>query len=280
MTMETAEQETKEVPPRQSREENRLPSLALSPTGKLYWKATSALPEERVHWDQTVLSRIERAFEKGSGEGLFWLGSHEVNTALPPVFARWHEFSRLFMHQLCMLSDEEGNSADFEMPWPEQEARQWLASAPVMTGAEYLTEDTLRGLWSEMTAAFHRAKAIFPGRLQLFLQRLHPVWNQVGRVHLHLAENKQSPETPFAFLATYTPYLAHPAQGSRVQHLPLSQALQEYAGAKNKTALLSLLRPLQKGASQSPWLKELVDSGDIYQPMAWTPGEACSGCGL
>jgi non-specific serine/threonine protein kinase len=104
-----------------------------------------------------------------------------------------------------------------------------------------------------------------------YLHELNPLWRTVGRVTFHLAENKRDPEQPFAFLATYSARLS--AQG-RVQHLPLGRALQEYAGAKNRSALLSLLQPIQRAAERIAWVKELVDSGDMYHPLAWMPGDA------
>src|SRR5439155_10543415 len=76
---------------------------------------------------------------------------------------------------------------------------------------------------------------------------------------------------PFAFLATFTSRLS--AQGL-VQHEPLGRALQQYAGAKNRPALLSLLVPIQRAAERSELAKELVDSGDVYHPLAWTPRDA------
>ncbi len=61
---------------------------------------------------------------------------------------------------------------------------------------------------------------------------------------------------------------------ARVQYQPLSRALTEFAGAKNKAALVKLLGPVHQASRQSSLIKELVDSGDIYQPLAWTPQEA------
>ena len=107
--------------------------------------------------------------------------------------------------------------------------------------------------------------------MQAYLSQLNPQWRLVGRVTFHLAENKRDPEHPFAFLATYIPRLS--AQG-RVQHEPLGKALQQYAGAKNRPALLSLLMPIQRATERSPLVKELVESGEIYHPLAWTPREA------
>jgi len=41
-----------------------------------------------------------------------------------------------------------------------------------------------------------------------FLKGRHPAWNLVGRVYFNLAENRKDPDTPFAFLATYTSRLS------------------------------------------------------------------------
>ena len=76
---------------------------------------------------------------------------------------------------------------------------------------------------------------------------------------------------PFAFLATYAPGVTAAA---RIQYQPLSQALRELAGAKNKKALVHLLTPIHQASQQSGFVKELLDSGDLYQPLAWTPREA------
>ena len=97
----------------------------------------------------------------------------------------------------------------------------------------------------------------------------------VGRVHFNLAENRRDDDAPFAFLATYTTQLSKQA---RAQHLPLGRALSEYAGAANKSRLLSLLLPVQRAAAECPWLKTMVDAGEIYHPLRWTPAEAAPGC--
>ena len=93
----------------------------------------------------------------------------------------------------------------------------------------------------------------------------------VGRVTFHLAENKRDEQYPFAFLATYSSRLS--VQG-RPQHKPLGQALKEYLGAENRPALLSLLTPVQQATERSTLARELVESGDVYRPQAWTPAEA------
>src|SRR5262249_9239596 len=48
---------------------------------------------------------------------------------------------------------------------------------------------------------------------------------------------------------------------------------EESSARGDRRALLHLLVPLQRAAEQVPWLAELVDSGAVYEAMAWTPGE-------
>ena len=140
-----------------------------------------------------------------------------------------------------------------------------------MEGAEYVTGEVLAALWAEIDAAFHIELDESGQSLQAFLKSRSPAWNLVGRVYFNLAENRLDEEAPFAFVATYTTRLTSRA---RAQHVPLRQALTEYAGARNRDRLLSLLLPVQRAAAQCAWLREMVDSGDIYHPLRWTPPEA------
>jgi non-specific serine/threonine protein kinase len=140
-----------------------------------------------------------------------------------------------------------------------------------MTGAEYLTAAALEKLWREMASAFHAELAQSKASVQDFLQRRNPAWNLVGRVHFNLAENRKDAEAPFAFVATYTSRLTAQA---KAQHLPLGQALREYSGAANRARLLSLLVPVQRAAESCPWLREMVDAGEIFHPLRWTPQDA------
>lgn len=141
----------------------------------------------------------------------------------------------------------------------EEDLDRLAAVAPPMAGAEYLTASVLADLWRSMDAAFAESKA----NVQEFLKSRHPAWNLVGRVHFNLAENRKDEEAPLAFLATYTTRLSAHA---KAQHVPLGKALQEYAGAKNRKRLLSLLMPVQRAAEQCAWLKAMVDSGEIFHP--------------
>ena len=141
----------------------------------------------------------------------------------------------------------------------------------MMAGAEYLTPEILRSLWQETAAALATSLTAAKTDLQSYLKALNPAWNLVGRVHFNLAENRRDDGAPFAFLATYTTRLSAQA---RAQHVPLGQALREYAGAANRQKLLALLLLVQRAAETCTWLRPMVDEGEIYHPLRWTPGEA------
>ncbi|BFG80455.1 hypothetical protein PTKU46_84890 [Paraburkholderia terrae] len=146
-----------------------------------------------------------------------------------------------------------------------------IDDAPPMTGAEYLTPDVLAALWREIDIALRDELASTGESLQAFLRSRHPAWNLVGRVHFNLAENRKDPEAPFAFLATYAARIS--AHG-KTQHQPLSRALEEFSGERNKAKLLSLLMPVRRAAESCDWLRAMLESREIYHPLRWMPADA------
>jgi non-specific serine/threonine protein kinase len=100
-----------------------------------------------------------------------------------------------------------------------------------------------------------------------FLKARDSRWRQVGRVCFNLAENRRDADFPFAFMATYTSGLS---ANDAPRHLPLGQALREFAGAGDKSKLLRLLDPVSRAGEACAWLKPIVDSGEIFHPLRWT----------
>ncbi len=216
--------------------------------------------------------RLQESFARGAGYGLLGLGAVEVATVLPPVFGYWRDFAARYVTAVCARSDASEARPKIRIsPPPPAELEALAAQAPLMTGAEYVTVGILCALWEEIEAAFQSELAAAKTSVQEFLKSRNPAWNLVGRVHFNLAENRKDEEAPFAFLATYTPRLSAHA---KAQHLPLGEALREYAGAANKEKLLSLLLPVQRAAERCPWLKTMVDAGEIFHPLRWSPQEA------
>jgi len=238
----------------------------LTPHGHLILAEEQDAPEFRPEMAQ----RLRDAFSQGSGHGLLQLAGSEIGASLPAALLYWREFAARYINALCLHAN--ADAARPQAPLPDSaDLDRLILTAPAMTGAEYLSAEVLLQLWRSLEAAFEIELIDSKCSVQDFLKRKNPAWNLVGRVHFNLAENSKDPDNPFAFLATYTTRLS--AQG-KAQHLPLGQALREYAGAENKDRLLSLLLPVQRASEQCPWLKQMINASEIFHPLRWTPREA------
>ena len=99
--------------------------------------------------------RLEKAFIRGSGHGLLWLGADEVGTVLPPVLSYWRELGLRYVTALCALPDVGDGRTKPPMPIPaDGELDTMAAAVPPMIGAEYLTTTVLADLWRAMDSAF------------------------------------------------------------------------------------------------------------------------------
>ena len=247
--------------------------LRLTPRGRLVLEAADDAPP----LDENVAARLVAAFAQGSGQGLLRLGGGEVGQALPPTFTWWRDFAARYVAALCGQAsgaeDDPPSSPVLPVVPPPGPADLaiLLSTRPMMPGAEYLSGEALLSLWRQLGSACAEALTATGGDLQSLLKALNPAWNMVGRVHFNLAENRRDPDHPFAFMATFTTRLSGQA---RAQHVPLGQAIRDYAGAADREKLLSLLLPVQRAAEACGWLRSMVDAGEIFHPLRWTPAEA------
>ncbi len=240
----------------------------LTPQGRL----TLVQDNDAAAVDAELAQRVRTAFARGSGHGLLQLGANEIGVALPATLSYWREFAGMYVTAICTRPDAVTKQSKGHVPVPaNSEFDQFVLAAPPVTGAEYLTAAVLRDLWQELDQSFWDELSEANCGVEEFLKRRNPAWNLVGRVHFNLAENRGDEVAPFAFLATYTARLSAHA---KAQHLPLGEALREYAGAANRERLLSLLLPVQRAAESCSWLKAMVDAGEIFHPLRWMPAQA------
>ena len=241
----------------------------LTPSGRIDVHPGS--PDEGPGLSAAAQRRIIDAFNVGRGHGVLHLGAGEPGTDLHPTLSYWRDIGRAFVARVCgALDPTDPTSLIIPAPDPDEIAA-FADAAPPMQGAELLTPAWLGDLWSDVGEALRVEVARGEGGVQGYLKTQSSVWNVVGRVCFHLAENKRDLDYPFAFISTYVHKVSKQA---KPQHLPLGQALREYAGAKNRQKLLTLLSPLSRAAEQSEFIRELVDCGDIYHPLSWTAQEA------
>ena len=215
---------------------------------------------------------MHAAFAGGTARGLLHLATTELQSSLPPTFGFARDFARLYLTRLCQTPTDGEAGAVPPIPQPsETDLAFQVLHAPPMQGCEYLTADVLATWWSELDSLVRAEVEHHTGGVQAYLSERNPQWRLVGRVTFHLAENKRDAGAPVRVPGDLHSQALGP--GTRAARAA-RQGPSAVRRRKNRPALLSLLVPIQRAAERSALVKEMVESGDIYHPLAWTPREA------
>ena len=253
----------------------------MTPGGHLIVEATDAtsLFDERTISD-SLQNEIRAAFALSSAAGLVCLVTQAGSVALPGSFVYWRDFAQSSLRPAFNLEPEALQHAVRGRPSAEASAfllpsdetlRRLVENVPPMQGIEYITPEVLARLWRELQHFVLQQAGESADGAEAYLKRIDPLRSLLGRVTFHLAENRRNSDRPFAFLATYSTRISAEA---KLQHLPLAEALQQYAGSKAQDKLTALLRPVQQAAAESPLVREFLDSRRLFQPQALTIREA------
>lgn len=234
--------------------------IALSPQGSLRF-LSSGNPSPQI------LS-LDKKFSEDWRKGWFYLASDRIQYDAYPSLSFWQGIAKEYITELCHLPEE------MELPCeiaPKQNFfKARLYQMPPMKGGEYLSLSCLQEMWQQIHIWTKKNTKEY-ANIHVFLQEQAPKWQQVGKVCFHLAENKKDQNRPFAFLATYS--IGFSQQGN-IQHQPLKKALEESIRANSNQSLIKLLSPVQKAADLCPWVKSLLHTNEVYQPLAWSPNQA------
>ncbi len=257
---------------------------SISPHGRLHCEtvtpAGNDATEPTLSLNPETATALITAFDSSPAEGLLLLAGQTLSQALPADFVFWRNFSRQLFQAATQLDEEQQTtftktartSRENLVPPPNDlELSVMVADAPPMRGLEYLTPAVLKTLWSELTDLVRIRATEAEGGLAAVLHTINPFRQLLGRVTFHLAENKRDEHRPFAFLATYTHRMSAKAS---VQHLPLAQALKQYAGQGDQGKLAELLAPVQAAADRSALIKDWLTSRALFQPQALTIPQA------
>ena len=218
---------------------------------------------------QILQKEIFKRFQEDFSSALLFLSFCDKNVELSLSLNFLRKFACLFAHKLSHTPDLEKIREKISIPIEDNEILEFLEKAPFMTGAEYLNADLLKSLWAVIHSQFQQEIKKYKGSVEDFIKKFSPNIHLIGRVYFHLVENKKSENSPFAFLATYS--ASFDKQG-KSKHLPLKHALEEYG--ENSHKLLDLLTTVHSAAKESPLVEELLDSGEIFHPLAWSSAEA------
>ncbi len=241
--------------------------LAISPRGRLHLVSEDCADVNAGDLAYAIVS----AFETSQAHGMLALAGAEGFKDLPPAFEFVRSVTHHYFTALCrIVANETGGSID-RVELPHELTQKLYAQAPPMAGLEYLSPEMIADWCRSLDAMVRNEIDDHPQGVSGFLHDHFPHWRQVGRVTFHLAENKRDAQRPFAFLATFANGLN--AQG-KLRHEPLGNALKASAGMGDRKAMLNLLMPVSRAAESVSWVKRLVDTGEIYRPLAWTPLES------
>lgn len=198
----------------------------------------------------------------------FFLGFCSKKIELSPSLSFWRSFSGLFVRRLSLTPEIEEHRSEIDIPLLKEDLIRLQETAPLMSGGEYVNDEVLLALWGALHGIFAGNIASFNGSVAEYVREFSQEIHLVGRIYFHLVENTKG-DAPFAFLATYSTRLNDEGES---KHLPLKYALEEYRDDSNK--LLELLVPIYEAAGQSELVAELLDSKELFHPLAWSTKEA------
>ncbi|TVQ00031.1 MAG: DEAD/DEAH box helicase [Planctomycetaceae bacterium] len=258
---------------RPSRIESVLHRIAVSPHGSL-GLVVRAGEDASLSRPGDLPPEVVAAFDTSFVSGLVMLASsrwQSLVAAWPAEFPYFRDYARQYFTALCRQYSPSVKKWSAIAPPDQATAEELLQSAPPMLGLEYLSPSRLQELWQELDTHTRSAARQHAEGLAGYLKSLDPDWNLIGRVTLHLAENKKNPAAPFAFMATYT---QGQTKDGTPQHLPLSDALRQSITAKDATKLDQLLEPVSRAARSCKLVDRLLESRKLFTPQAWGIGQA------
>ncbi|MBR5091019.1 MAG: DEAD/DEAH box helicase [Ruminiclostridium sp.] len=175
--------------------------------------------------------------------------------------------SERFLRALTVMPELELVRENADVILSEESCNELLEAVPFGIGTEYIDKNWLVGIFAKLNEVYSREISAYSGTVQMFLTEKGQKLRVPERIFFHLVENKEE-DYPFAFMATY----ATTDDNGQVRHLPLSYALTEFRGDRER--LITLLSCLNKVSEVSPLLGGFVESGEMFHPLKFSAEEA------
>lgn len=242
------------------RGESAMLDVYFSPGGFIVEELAPGTEEMIIEWTQKFkFKRIETLYD------LTLLGDQPW---FSPVLQFLVDGAEVLFKTISQQSDLELLRDQIQISLEAETAQQILATLPFAVGMEYVDADWLATFWEELLEVFRERVKDYDGTIARYFLDHQAHFDVVGRVFFHLVE-RDDEEYPFAFLATYS---TKPARSKRAVHTPLKNALEEFKGEDEK--LLALLRTVIAAQADSPLIKGLMESGELFKPIGFTVEDA------
>lgn len=225
--------------------------------------------EDPINKAQELLqNELYERYKENFRHFLLFLGFCSQSTPLSASLDIFRKLAGLYVKKLTQTPDLEVLRERVEPVLTADEIDDFLPHLPFMVGSEYITPAFLESIWLKLDTAFKDKVKTYKGSVDELIKTFSPDVHLAGRVYFHLVESKRD-DLPFAFLATYSTGLNE--QG-KSKHVPLKHALMEYG--KNSKKLLELLSTVYLAARESRIVDGLIESGEIFHPIALSAKEA------
>ncbi len=218
--------------------------------------------------DTELIQRIYDKYLEDRDTALFLFGASKKTEFLSETMEYLYKISSAFVKCLSKNPDIETLREKAKAVLDDELRDELLSVVPFISGSEYLDSHWLSSIWDRLNKVFSKEMEKDKGSVVEYFIEKNPDIHFAGKVYFHLVESKEG-EYPFAFLATYA---KEPSAVGKAKHLPLKNALMEYG--ENSKKLLELLSTVNKAASKSTFISELVESGEIFYPIGLNQYEA------
>ncbi|MBN2039323.1 MAG: DEAD/DEAH box helicase [Spirochaetes bacterium] len=225
-------------------------------------------PEITSQEKEELQSEIFKRMQKDYEEFLLFLGFCDKKIPLSPSLDFLRSLCGFFIHKLVHTPDIGILREKIEIPLPDTDKSFLLTNVPYITGSEYINENFIESIWLKLNNKYRNDISQFNGTVDKYIKQYRADIQLPGRVYFHLVESKKE-EYPFAFLATYS---SDASNDGKLNHIPLKYALSKYGS--NSKKLLTLLSTVQKASENSSLISELLESGEIFHPLAWETDDA------
>ncbi|MDA3811037.1 MAG: DEAD/DEAH box helicase [Spirochaetaceae bacterium] len=215
-----------------------------------------------------VYHNLSENFADSPYSALFQLAFVPDQNKLSVNLEFWKSFARLYRETLRMSESLEVLREKVTLSIDQSLFKDLCSKAPYFQGFEYLNNHSLNDIWNQLHDFFQREIQNYKGTVESFFLQYSSDIHLVGKIYFHLVEH-QSEKSSFAFMATYSVGLNNKKQA---QHRPLQYALTEFETDQDK--LLELLSTVSIASKDSSFLKNLLDSGELFYPLNFSPEES------
>lgn len=215
-----------------------------------------------------IYNTLNEDFVVSPYQALFQLAFVLEENKLSANLEFWKNFARLYTEALRMSESLEELREKQTILVELSVLKDLCSKAPYFQGFEYLNTDCLNYHWNKLNDFFQEQIKEYDGSVASFFLKYTQDLHLVGKIYFHLVEHK-SEKSPFAFLATYSVGLNKKKQA---QHRPLQYALTEFENNQDK--LLELLSTVSNASKNSEFLKDLLESGELFFPLNFSPDES------